>query len=162
VLWWSYCGIVPFGTFDDFWPMLCPIGDALWKPTFAYISWAQLAKIIKFLLWVGLMRLRPIIPVFLIWPTFQGHRGQIGLIGRYLFPEHISLISIDARIFIFWWYDGHSVAMFLLAVSIIVDRIGGTLWKPTYLMNVFVLGWPVKKDITNCLWLTCGHISSIS
>jgi hypothetical protein len=25
------------------------------------------------------------------------------------FPEHISL-SIDARLFIFWWYDGHIVS----------------------------------------------------
>jgi hypothetical protein len=30
------------------------------------------------------------------------------------------------------WYDGHIVAMCLLAVSMIFDRISGTLWKPTF------------------------------
>jgi hypothetical protein len=80
IFWWydGHSTIVPFGTFNDFWPTLGPIGGTLWKSTFGYISWTLLAsKIMKLLLLVGRMRLHPIIPVFLIWPTFQGHRGQI-------------------------------------------------------------------------------------
>jgi hypothetical protein len=42
---------------------------------------------------------------------------------------HIS-VKIDARLLIFWWYDGHIVPLCLLALSMIFDLrcapIGGT------------------------------------
>jgi hypothetical protein len=39
----------------------------------------------KFLSWVHLIRIHDIIPVFLIWPTFEGHRGQVqhGTVGTF-------------------------------------------------------------------------------
>jgi hypothetical protein len=36
------------------------------------------------------------------------------------FLDHIS-VMIDARLFIFWWYDGHIVPLFLLTLSMIFD-----------------------------------------
>jgi hypothetical protein len=73
IFWWYDGHIVPLcqGTFDDFWPTLCPIGGTLWKPTFGYISWTQLANIMTFLLWVDLMRLHPILPAFLFYLLFK-------------------------------------------------------------------------------------------
>jgi hypothetical protein len=44
----------------------------------------------------------------------------LGLIGRYSFPDHIS-VAIDARFFIIWWYDGHIMPLCLLALSMIFD-----------------------------------------
>jgi hypothetical protein len=39
-------------------------------------SWTNCWINFKFLSWVYLIRIHDIIPRFLIWPTFEGHRGQ--------------------------------------------------------------------------------------
>jgi hypothetical protein len=51
-------------------------GGHLGKSTKSYYSWTNGWIISKFLSYVHLIRIHDIIPRFLIWPTFQGHRGQ--------------------------------------------------------------------------------------
>jgi hypothetical protein len=75
------CTYVPLGkitlpNFGPIWFLAWPPGGKNRKRKKSYCSWTNGWIISKFLSWVHLVRIHHIIPVFLIWPTFQGHRGK--------------------------------------------------------------------------------------
>jgi hypothetical protein len=55
-------------------PIFWPPGGHLENQTILELT--VVGRIVKFLGWVCLMKLHCILHRFLIWPTFQGHRGQ--------------------------------------------------------------------------------------
>jgi hypothetical protein len=71
----------------------------------------------------------------LAWKLIRGNDTQFaaifirenicvyGSINWLLFVSgpHLCTVKIDARLLIFWWYDGHIVPLCLLALSMIFD-----------------------------------------
>jgi hypothetical protein len=83
--------------FGLIWFLAWPPGGQNWKHVKCYNSWTNGWIISKSLSQVHLEKIHDIIPGFLIWPTFQGHRGQSssGSISR---VSSVTTGAIDLRL----------------------------------------------------------------
>jgi hypothetical protein len=96
-------------------------GGQNWKCKKCYNSWTNGWIISKFLSWVHLVRIHDIIPGFLIWPTFQGHRGLKFVWVRYR-ARFVTARAIDLKLCTFYVPLCHLTSQTKFRSDLILDH----------------------------------------